>query len=455
MGKNAPKTPPPPDPRVTAQAQADANIQTAEAQQRLNMINTYGPQGSVTYGADPNAPGGYAQTTTLSPEELAKYQQMSQAELAALGVANQQIGRVGDALGKTLDTSGLPQLQGGADLSGLNPGGGIQTSFGMGGPLQYGFDPGQQVQGQVGGDLNQARQQAVDAAYGQATSRLDPQFSQREEDLRVRLSNQGLAPGSQAWEREMSQLGRDRSDAYNQATYGSISAGEQAAQNMFGRQLSQGQFANQAAGQMYQQNMGQAAFNNQTAGQDYGQNLGAAQFANQAQAQGYQQQLAAIQAQQQNTQLQNQARQQGLQEQAYIQNQPLNQFSALMGMSQVGMPQGVQYTPTQVANTDVLGAYALQQQAAQANANRAAQQQSGLMGGLFQLGSAALMASDVRVKTDIRRVGTLDNGVGVYSYRYKAGGPVQIGVMAQELATVRPDLVHDVGGVLAVNYGGL
>lgn len=437
------KTVAPPDPVATANAQAQANMQTAEQQQKLNMIGTVGPQGTTGYRPDPTQPGGFTQYTNLSPQEQQTYDLTKAAENAALGVAGQQIGRVGDALGNTLDLSKLPGMQTSV------PGQQMQTSFGMGGPLQYGFDPGQAVQGQVGGDLNTARQQAIDAAYGQATSRLDPQFAQREESLRVQLANQGLAPGSVAWEREMSQLGRDRSDAYTQATYGSIGAGEQMAQALFARQLGQGQFANQAAGQMYQQNMGQAAFNNQTAGQDYSQNLGAAQFGNQARQAQFQQDIQAAQ-------FANQARQQALQEQAYVQNQPLNQFSALMGLSQVGMPTGVQYTPTQVAPTDVLGAYALNQQAQQANANRAASSQSGLMGGLFQLGSAAILASDVRLKTDIKRVGTLDNGVPVYSYRYKAGGPPMIGVMAQDLAGVRPDLVHDIGGgMLGVNYGGL
>lgn len=459
MGK--PKTVAPPDPVQTANAQAQANLQTAQEQQRLNMVGTEGPYGSTGYRPDASQPGGYTQYTNLSPSEQQSYDLSKQAENAALGVAGQQIGRVGDALGKPLDTSGLPALQGGynADFSGLSPGGGVQSSFNMGGPLQYGFDPGQQVQGQVGGDLNQARQQSIDAVYNQATSRLDPQFTQREDSLRTQLANQGLAPGTEAWEREMSQLGRDRTDAYNQATYGSIGAGEQAAQNLFGRQLGQGQFANQAAGQQYQQNMGQAAFNNQTAGQDYGQNMGAAQFSNDAQAQSFQQQMAVAQAQAQAqaqaAQFSNQARQQGLQEQAYIQNQPLNQFNSLMSSSQVGMPQGVQYTPSQVGQTDVLGAYALNQQAQQANASRTAGAQQGLMGGLFQLGSAAML-SDARLKRDVQKVGERPDGLGVYLFRYLWSPIWYVGALAQEVLRIKPEAVVETPeGWLAVRYGWL
>lgn len=449
-------TPPPPDPTVTARAQSDANIATAQEQQRLNMIGTVGPQGSTGYRVDDTQPGGYTQYTNLSPQEQASYDLSKQAENAALGVAGQQIGRVGDALGQPLNTAGLPELQGGVDLSGLNPGGGVQSSFNMGRALQYGFDPGQQVQGQVGGDLEAARRNAEQAVYSQATSRLDPRFSRQEESLDVKLANQGLSENSAAAQNARDAFGRERTDAYNQAAYSSIAAGEQAAQGQFGRQLGQGQFANQAAGQMYQQNMGQAAFSNQTAGQDYGQNLGAAQFNNQAQAQTYQQQLAQAQAQMQAAQLQNTARQQGLQERAYLQNEPLNQFNALMSSSQVGMPQGVQYTPSQIANTDVLGAYALQQQAQQANAARSAQQQSGLMSGLMSLGSAAIMASDARVKTDVERVGELRPGIGLYSFRYAWGGGRRVGVMAQEVAMVRPEAVTvGAGGMLGVDYGRL
>lgn len=436
-------TPPPPDPVVTAKAQSDANIATAQEQQRLNMIGTVGPQGSTGYRVDDSQPGGYVQYTNLSPQEQASYDLSKQAENAALGVAGQQIGRVGEALDRRLDLSTLPGMQTGVGAQQM------QTAFNMGGPLQYGFDPGQQVQGQVGGDLEAARRNAEQAVYSQATSRLDPRFSRQEESLDVKLANQGLSENSAAAQNARDAFGRERTDAYNQAAYSSIAAGENAAQAQFGRQLGQGQFANQAAGQMYQQNMGQAAFNNSAAGQDFGQNLGAAQFGNQARQAQFQQDLSAAQ-------FANQARQQALQEQSFVQNEPLNQFNALMSSSQVGMPQGVQYTPSQVAGTDVLGAYALQQQALQANANRGAQQQSGLMSGLMSLGSAAIMASDARVKTDVERVGELKPGIGLYSFRYAWGGGRRVGVMAQEVAMVRPEAVTvGAGGMLGVDYAKL
>jgi hypothetical protein len=65
--------------------------------------------------------------------------------------------------------------------------------------------------------------------------------------------------------------------------------------------------------------------------------------------------------------------------------------------------------------------------------------------------SIAALFSDERLKTDIRRVGQTDSGQPVYTYRYKAGGPVMMGVMAQE--TPAEALGPVVGGFMTVNYG--
>lgn len=49
--------------------------------------------------------------------------------------------------------------------------------------------------------------------------------------------------------------------------------------------------------------------------------------------------------------------------------------------------------------------------------------------------------SDRRAKTDIRRVGTTDGGLPVYTYRYKGEEAYQMGVMADEVEAVNPDAV--------------
>lgn len=76
------------------------------------------------------------------------------------------------------------------------------------------------------------------------------------------------------------------------------------------------------------------------------------------------------------------------------------------------------------------------------------------------LGSAALLGSlflsDERAKTDIKKVGKLDSGEGVYTYRYKMNPfKMHVGVMAQEVEKKHPEAVHDVGGVKMVDYAAL
>ena len=65
--------------------------------------------------------------------------------------------------------------------------------------------------------------------------------------------------------------------------------------------------------------------------------------------------------------------------------------------------------------------------------------------------------SDIRLKRDITLVGRLDDGLGLYRYRYQWSDTVYVGVMAQEVALIHPDAV--VRGVLdkylRVDYGRL
>lgn len=76
-------------------------------------------------------------------------------------------------------------------------------------------------------------------------------------------------------------------------------------------------------------------------------------------------------------------------------------------------------------------------------------------------GTAALShsPSDVRVKKDIAKVGELDDGLGVYDFRYvwdDADSPPHRGVMAQEVERLRPwALGPELGGFMTVNYRAL
>lgn len=72
--------------------------------------------------------------------------------------------------------------------------------------------------------------------------------------------------------------------------------------------------------------------------------------------------------------------------------------------------------------------------------------------GMAGAGLSMLSKSDRRAKKNIRRVGKLDNGLEVYAYRYKSGGPTVIGVMADEVRKVKPWAVTPIDGVDHVQY---
>jgi Chaperone of endosialidase len=69
-------------------------------------------------------------------------------------------------------------------------------------------------------------------------------------------------------------------------------------------------------------------------------------------------------------------------------------------------------------------------------------------------GSAA--ASDIRLKEDVRRVGTNHLGLGVYQYRYKGMDGVYEGVMAQDVEILHPGAIKPLPyGYKAVDYAKL
>lgn len=117
------------------------------------------------------------------------------------------------------------------------------------------------------------------------------------------------------------------------------------------------------------------------------------------------------------------------------------------------------------------------QQQGQTAANAALARGSAYSGGLNQLGylagryygqpqtapSGAVVStpydygvdqqfSDVRLKTNIVKVGTREDGLNIYEFDYVWGGPRRVGLMAQEVQNVYPDAVAEVDGYLTVDY---
>jgi hypothetical protein len=131
-------------------------------------------------------------------------------------------------------------------------------------------------------------------------------------------------------------------------------------------------------------------------------------------------------------------------------NQRINQISALLGGGQVSMPNfmtgaNVGAIPT-TDNASIIGNSDNAKMAAW-QANQAAMgSMLGGLGGLFTL-------SDERAKTDTDKIGETDDGMGIYSYRYKGQPQKQIGLMAQEVQRKKPQAVRKgVDGLLRVNY---
>lgn len=68
-------------------------------------------------------------------------------------------------------------------------------------------------------------------------------------------------------------------------------------------------------------------------------------------------------------------------------------------------------------------------------------------------GSLMGMFSDERLKTDIAKVGKLDDGQNIYSYRYRGDAVPRIGLLAQEVEQVRPEaVVEHPSGFKMVRY---
>lgn len=304
--------------------------------------------------------------------------------------------------------------------------------------------------------------------------------------------------------------------AQDSATQGGVAAantlfgqGLAARQQGIGETTMQGQFANQAQGQEFGENATAMTLANAAQGQQFGQNATGMQLANEAQAQEFGQgatamQLAnAAQAQnfgqnatgmqlantaqgqefgqnfslaQQNAALKNQAHQTGYAEALQARELPLQETQSLMGTGSVQQPN---FGTTPLVNYNAPDYQGIVQsnygQQSQNWANQSQQDASamgGLFGGLGSLGggilglagksnlpswlsfmsAAPIAASDRRLKDYIRKVGTADNGLTIYAFRYRDGGPTLLGFMADEVEGVHPEAVFEVGGIKLVDY---
>lgn len=284
-----------------------------------------------------------------------------------------------------------------------------------------------------------------DRLYAESERRLNPQFEQQQRAFEQSLVSRGIDPNSEAGKNARAQFDQARNDAFataranaDQAALGYQNQSFQ--QDLANRQLQQQELDRQQQiamsaiyGGMDNQRWEQQ-FNEGRRQFDQGQQNWQSGFNASLDDADFSRMLGLMGFDRDNAGFNNQA-----------QMQDLQQLLPFFGMIPQGGPAGI----------DVLSGFNMQQQAHQAAQQAASSANNGLMGAIGQIGAAAapfLMMSDVRLKTDIERIGTADNGVPIYRYRYKIGGPVHIGVMAQDVEKTHPNAVHEVSGFKAVNY---
>lgn len=174
MGK--PKAPTPPSPQETASAQTSTNIGTAVANNAMGQVNQITPYGNLTY--DQTGTYQYTDPYTGDVHDLPQY-----TATTTLNDQQQQ----------TLDASQAAQT----NLAQLAS---ERSDF------LKDYLPG-----------TEAATDQIDAKlYDLGSKRLDPRFQRQRDATHTRLANQGIAPGSEAYNREMDLIGRSENDAYNQ-----------------------------------------------------------------------------------------------------------------------------------------------------------------------------------------------------------------------------------------------
>lgn len=239
---------------------------------------------------------------------------------------------------------------------------------GMTAPVDY--DQFMKFRGVPG--VDEYRQKSEDAAYNRSISRLDPRFEQADQALEVKLRNQGLAPGDEAYDAAMDNYAREKTDAYQTAQDEAVQAGRAESQLGFGQQQSQ-------------------------------------------------------QAQEANL------RQQQIVEFLRQRGQPLDDINALLAGQGIqpasGQSGGFSTAGSQQAPNMIQAAQA-QYGAEQDRYSARQAQRQGMMSGMVSLAGAAMM-SDRRLKRNIVNIGTWQ-GYPLYTFEY-LWGETAVGVMSDEV----------------------
>jgi hypothetical protein len=188
FGKSDP--PPAPDYTGAAQQTEKGNIEAARSQTAANRVDTYTPYGDLTYAqADAtNHPDTWTSNVTLAPDQQKLLDQQNTTSLNLAGMTNDATNKVGGS---------------------------------MHAPLPGAYDP----------------TQATNNAAELINTRMAPQQQREAGYLDNQLANQGIMPGSEAYDTAKKIQGQTFNDAKVQAQLQGINSGQQQQAQTYNQQM--------------------------------------------------------------------------------------------------------------------------------------------------------------------------------------------------------------------------
>lgn len=248
-----------PDYTALAKQQAKMQSNLLRQQTQANRIDQYTPWGSVTYssGGDFDQ-AGYDAAMKKYERDLQKYNSQQQNSLyfppQVYGGSNRTVGQWNDPIGgnnwaTAFSGSAIPPPQAPSKSQfGYNPDKWSSTMT-LDPQLQQLLENQWGAQGQGYDELqnylaniqdpnriNAAPINPGQTAQDAIMARLQPSFNDRDEEIRNRLYNQGVRPGTEAWDKEMLNFERTRNDAFSQAALQGIDLDFRARQNALAEQ---------------------------------------------------------------------------------------------------------------------------------------------------------------------------------------------------------------------------
>lgn len=322
-----------PDYRGAAEESGKWALEAAKWEAAANRPNMFTPWGAQTYQGTPGQPG-YSTTVTLSPQQ----QQALDLQMALqTGRSNIGLGLMGQA-GSELQTPGdfwntLPQVGGAPNVPGFY-GQGLPD---MGrvpppDPSQVGGVQGPEVQDRLGSAYDPG---FANQAFQRQMSLIAPTHEAKTEAMDVQLRNQGLVPGTEAYDSAMNNLRTQQGEEINRLSADAIDRGRAEQQAEYLRALGGG-------GQRFGQEASLADFLSQQQSGGFGAQMQASRYADEQRAQLAQEQMGFGQLgfgqEMQQAQFQNQLRQASIAEQLQREGWSLNKINAVLSGQQVGMP---------------------------------------------------------------------------------------------------------------------